>query len=200
MRRERIATKALAANAGRPAPTAASRQQALQPVSSTVRTLSVEIAANSHSKGPMSAIFDQSGVRFAYPESWTIENPPDEEAEVQVTASSEGTAFWSLSVYPGLRDIRGLLGEVLQAMQAEYPALEHDPADEIVEGTSVVGYDLSFYCLDLTNSAWIRVFHRNQATYLLLAQAEDKEFEEVEPVFEAMTACLLRPELIKPLE
>ncbi|MEM6797969.1 MAG: hypothetical protein AAF589_00515 [Planctomycetota bacterium] len=148
----------------------------------------------------MSAIFDQSGVRFAYPESWTIESPPDDEADLQVTASSAETAFWSLSVYPGLRDIRELLEEVLQAMRAEYPALEHDPADEIVDGTPVVGYDLSFYCFDLTNSAWVRVFHRDQATCLLLCQAEDREFDEVEPVFEAMTACLLRPELVTPAE
>ncbi|MEM6329166.1 MAG: hypothetical protein AAF790_02840 [Planctomycetota bacterium] len=148
----------------------------------------------------MSAIFDQAGVRFAYPENWTIESPPDDEAELQVTASSPATAFWSLSVYEGLRDTRALLEEVLQAMQAEYPALEHDPADEIVDGTPVAGYDLSFYCLDLTNTAWVRVFHRRRSTCLLLCQAEDQEFDDVEPVFEAMTACLMRPELLTPSE
>ncbi len=143
----------------------------------------------------MSAIFEQAGVRFAYPENWTIESPVDDEADLQVTASSPDTAFWSLSVYPGLRDIRELADEVLGAMQAEYPALENDPTDEIVEGTPVVGYELSFYCFDLTNTAWVRVFHREGATCLLLCQAEDREFDQVEPVFDAMTACLLKPEL-----
>ncbi|MEM8865038.1 MAG: hypothetical protein AAGF31_05775 [Planctomycetota bacterium] len=143
----------------------------------------------------MSALYDQHGVRFAYPENWTLEDPPDDEAELQVTVSSPETAFWSLSIYEGLRDIRSLLNEVLQAMQAEYPALEHDPADEAISGTMVAGYDLSFYCLDLTNTARIRVFHREGATCLLLCQAEDREFDEVEPVFDAMTATLFRPEL-----
>lgn len=143
----------------------------------------------------MSALYDQHGVRFAYPENWTVDDPPDDEADLQVTVSSPETAFWSLSVYPGLRDTRELLEEVLQAMQAEYPALEHDPANEVVDGAAVVGYDLSFYCLDLTNSAWVRVFHRDGATCLVLCQAEDREFAAAEPVFRAMTATLLRPEL-----
>ena len=142
----------------------------------------------------MTAIYENQGVRFAYPENWTVEDPPDEEADLQVTVASAETAFWSLSVYSGERDARSLLDEVLQAMQAEYPALEHDPADHVIADTQVVGYDLSFYCLDLTNSAWIRVFHRHDATYLLLCQAEDREFDAVEPVFEAMTASLLSPQ------
>jgi len=142
----------------------------------------------------MTAIYEKQGVRFAYPENWTVEDPPDDEAELQVTVTSQETAFWSLSVYDGLRDARHLLDEVLQAMQAEYPALEHDPADQVIGETEVVGFDLSFYCLDLTNSAWIRVFHRVESTFLLLCQAEDQEFDAVEPVFEAMTASLLTPQ------
>lgn len=139
----------------------------------------------------MTAIYDQSGVRFAYPENWTVEQGEDEEATLQITVASPETAFWSLSVYPGLRNIRALLDEVLQAMLAEYPDLESSAADEIVDGRQVVGFDLDFICLDLTNTAWARVFHREGATCLLLAQAEDDEFEQVEQVFRAMTATLL---------
>lgn len=143
----------------------------------------------------MSAIFQQDGVRFAYPENWTLENPPDneaqsEEAQLQVTVSSPGAAFWSLTRYSGLRDLRELADQGLQAMQSEYPALESDPADEVYDGTPIVGYDMNFYCLDLTNSAQIRVFHQGASTLILLSQAEDREFEHVEAVFRAMTVSL----------
>ncbi|MEN1680727.1 MAG: hypothetical protein AAGJ46_14155 [Planctomycetota bacterium] len=140
----------------------------------------------------MPAIYDENGVRFAYPDNWTLESPPDDEAELQLTVASPETAFWSLSIYPGLRDVRELLEQVLEAMQSEYPALEHDPADSIVDGSPVVGFDLSFYYLDLTNSAQIRVFHRERSTCLVLAQAEDHEYDQLESVFEAMTTSLLR--------
>lgn len=140
----------------------------------------------------MTAIYENDGIRFVYPENWTLEDPPDDEADLQVTVSSPETAFWSLSRYPGLRDLREVAGEVLQAMQAEYPTLESDPADTIIDGTSVVGYDMSFYCLDLTNTAQVRVFHRQGATCLMLCQAEDREFQEVQAVFDAMTTSLLQ--------
>lgn len=144
----------------------------------------------------MPETYDNQGVRFAYPDNWTVEDPPGEEAELQVTVSSPDTAFWSLNVYPGLRDIRELRQEVLQAMQAEYPQTEADEVEEIVDGTPVVGYDLGFYCFDLTNSAKVRVFHRQRSTCLVLCQSEDREYEQVEPVFDAMTACLLKRDLI----
>lgn len=140
----------------------------------------------------MPSYYDQHGVRFAYPDNWTVEEPEDDEAELQVSVLSPDTAFWSLSIYPGLRDLRELAEQVLEAMKVEYAALEHDPADSVVEGSSVVGYDLSFYCFDLTNSAQIRVFHRQRSTCLVLCQAEDREYENLEAVFGAMTASLLQ--------
>ncbi len=139
----------------------------------------------------MSAVYDEAGIRFQYPENWSIETTTDEEATVQVTVSSPDTAFWSLSVYPGLRDVRLLLEEVLQAMLAEYPEAEHEVADERIDQLPLVGYDIHFYCLDLTNTALARVFHHQKSTCLLLAQAEDQELAVAEPVFKAMTTSLL---------
>ncbi|CAD7694841.1 unnamed protein product [Ostreobium quekettii] len=65
-------------------------------------------------------------------------------------------------------------------MQAEYPALEHDPADRWIEKTPLVGYDVNFYYLDLTNTAQLRVFHHRDATCVILAQSEDRELDVAE--------------------
>lgn len=56
----------------------------------------------------------------------------------------------------------------------------------------LVGFDVNFYCLDLTNTAWIRAGSTAAATYLILCQAEDREFSEVADIFRAMTASLLK--------
>ena len=52
--------------------------------------------------------------------------------------------------------------------------------------------DLAFFYLDLTSTALVRSFATDEATYLLLCQAEDREFAEVEAVFRAMTRSLLK--------
>lgn len=139
----------------------------------------------------MSSVYENQGLRFQYPENWTIEESRDEDGALQLTVSSPNTAFWSLSVYPERRDVRLLLEEVLQAMQAEYPELEHEAADHWIEKTPLAGYDLNFYYLDLTNTAIVRVFQIKDSTCLLLAQAEDHELEVAEPVFQAMMSSLL---------
>lgn len=140
----------------------------------------------------MPAVYDEHGIRFAFPENWSLDAPGESAGEMTVTVTSPGTAFWSLSVYPG--DVRPaeLLAEALAAMQAEYPALEFDDAEEEIEEQLLVGYDLNFFYLDLCNTATVRGFFRGGSTFLLLCQAEDHELAEAEPVFRAITASLLR--------
>ena len=55
----------------------------------------------------------------------------------------------------------------------------------------MIGYDIDFVCLDLTNTAQIRGFQTEQASYVLLWQSEDRDFPAVEPVFRAITKSLV---------
>lgn len=143
----------------------------------------------------MPSQYSKSGVEFVYPENWELAEAEPDAAEgetlVEVTLRSPNTAFWSLTVYPGERDPSGLLAEVVQAMQAEYPDLEHEPADASMGETRLVGAEIRFVCLDFTNTALAHVYHHQGATHLLLRQAEDREWEQVEPVLRAITLSLL---------
>ena len=65
--------------------------------------------------------------------------------------------------------------------------------EEEIEGTHSVGYDLLFYCLDFIVSSRVRSFSFENRTFVLLWQAEDKEFDEISPVFSAITTSLLNP-------
>ena len=60
-----------------------------------------------------------------------------------------------------------------------------------VAGHGLVGYDLNFFFLDLTNTACVRSLRTDQATYTIFCQAEDREFVQIRPVFLAMTTSLL---------
>lgn len=151
----------------------------------------------------MPAVYDKYGIRFIYPENWTLDDEttpenPDAEARCQLSVLSPHTAFWSLTVYPELRDVQHLLEEVLAVMRAEYPDLEHHEDDQLIDGTQLAGFEINFVCLDQTNTAWARVFHHAEGTCLLLCQSEDKELKQVEPVLEAMTLSLLRRGEMQP--
>jgi hypothetical protein len=50
---------------------------------------------------------------------------------------------------------------------------------------------MEFYCLDLLVTARARAVRTDRATYLVLCQAESREFERLLPVFETITLSLL---------
>lgn len=140
----------------------------------------------------MPSAFEQDGLRFEYPENWTLDSAAEGSVE-QVVVTSPHTAFWHLTKYPGDTELEPLFDEALAALRSEYKDMETEPAVESeVEAHALAGFDVSFICLDLTNTCWLRGFQTDHATYLLLCQAEDREFAQVEIVFQAMLASLLR--------
>ena len=141
----------------------------------------------------MPGLYEKQGLRFAYPDNWTVDEDDESgQADAAVTVNSPDTAFWSVMYYRGKRDVRELATCVLDALKDEYPEVEVDEATAAIDGGDACGYDLSFSYVDLLNTATIRAFHHTGQTYLVLSQAEDHELPVVEPVFEAMTASLVR--------
>jgi hypothetical protein len=140
----------------------------------------------------MPASFDQFGIRFDYPDNWSVEQSEDKDANAQVVVSSPHTAFWQLSKHPAGTELEPLFDEVLSALRSEYKEIEVEPEDEVVEGQLVTGFTVNFFYLDLTNTCWLRGIETLDANYLLVCQAEDREFVQIEMVFRAMLASVLR--------
>lgn len=139
----------------------------------------------------MPSVFEQSGLRFEYPENWSLDDASEDGVE-QVVVSSPNTGFWHLSKYAADAELESLFDEALAALRTEYQDMETEPADDVVDGQQLTGFDVNFICLDLTNTCWLRGFQTGDATYLLICQAEDREFAQIGPVFQAMLASLLR--------
>ena len=85
-----------------------------------------------------------------------------------------------------------MLRVVLDALRDEYRELDAEYVVQAIGGEQVAGYDISFYYLDMTSTAQVRGFQRNRGTYLVLCQAKDHDFAQVERVFLAMTTSLVR--------
>ncbi|MHC4405963.1 MAG: hypothetical protein ACYTG0_40500, partial [Planctomycetota bacterium] len=111
---------------------------------------------------------------------------------------SPGGAFWSVSVHEPSADPATLAKAAVDAIQEEYSHSEVDVAQDAIEGREMIGYDVSFYYLDLISTASIRCWRADRATYVVFSQAEDRELDQIRNVFHAMTTSLVRG--LKPID
>ena len=137
----------------------------------------------------MPAVFEQDGIRFQYPENWSLERG-EHDSGWSVTVQSRDTAFLSLSYHTDQSDMAALADSALDAMREEYDELETDPALETLAGLPAIGHDVRFYSLDLTNTAWIRAFACEEGCILILCELNDLELERNGKVLKAICASL----------
>ena len=140
----------------------------------------------------MTGTYHRSGIQFQYPENWTLADDSMESFPRTISVQAPGGAFWSVDIHPFSVDPQELLSVALDAMRGEYQDLEASSADDELAGNESYGYDLFFCCLDFIVASRLRAFRRGHATYMFTFQAEDREFEKFEPVFEAITYSFLQ--------
>ncbi|MBM4020999.1 MAG: hypothetical protein FJ284_01930 [Planctomycetes bacterium] len=131
--------------------------------------------------------FERFGLAFDHPDNWAVDTSDAEGRFATVTVYSPGGAFWSVSGHAAGGDPAELVDGVVTEMRREYRELDVEPAEDLVAGHRLAGYDLTFYCLDLTNTTLVRTLETDGAIYLILCQAEDREWDEVARVFAAIT-------------
>jgi hypothetical protein len=146
-------------------------------------------AAASAAGADMSKHYQEDGVSFDYPAAWRLER---EEAEDGWTVSvqSPGTAFLTVTLDAQMPGTEEVAEAVLEALRSDYPNLEARPRIETLAGQMAVGHDIEFFSFDLTNTCWTRTLYTDTGTLLVLAQTNDLELEEYEPVLRAICASL----------
>ena len=144
----------------------------------------------------MTATFDRAGLRFLYPENWTVSDEQLSSTPQSLTVESPGSGFWVLMVYDREFDPEQLVEQVVESMREEYEGLETALAANQFGEVQVGGCDMMFYCLDFVVHSRVLALRALGRTLLTMWQAEDREFESLEPVFLAITKSLLEPEKI----
>ena len=140
----------------------------------------------------MPALFNKLGIRFQYPENWTLETDPGAAGgKPSVSVYSPGGGFWTIWLHAGGEDPAELAQTAAEVFEREYDELDSEPVSETIAGIELIGFDLNFYCLDLINTARIRAFTTQRGTYLVICQAEDRDFDRLSDVFQAITMSLL---------
>jgi hypothetical protein len=140
----------------------------------------------------MTAKYEHSGIRFLYPENWEIAEDQTNKETRSVLVQAPSGAFWSVDLCIQALNPRGLAEQVLETMEREYSDLEAEEVTDQIGGQDASGYDMQFYCMDLVVTARVRTVCTNAGTLVLLCQAEDREFQRLEPVFRAMSESVFQ--------
>ena len=136
--------------------------------------------------------FDEAGVQFLYPENWRMErHPPTDGLACAVTLEAPSGALWTLNVEEGLRDTRELADSVKDALHDEYDEVETEAYRGKWGELDVEGYELHFYVIELVAKAVIEVLQFQNRTYMVMTQAEVRDYEELAPVFQALCTSLV---------
>jgi hypothetical protein len=118
-------------------------------------------------------VYDDHGVRFAYPAGWAIE-VTDEGPVTTVDLEHPGGIAFALLRTDELRpDPAELADMALEAMREEYPDLSAAPVVESIREHCATGHDVEFFSLDVANAACIRCFRTPHRTVLMFGQWSD---------------------------
>ncbi len=143
----------------------------------------------------MPAVYQQFGVRFLYPENWSVLDEETDQWPRTVTLQSQETGFWTLQVYPPDQDAKAAVLAVIESIREVYPDLEVLPAKETIADAQAKGVDIAFFYLDRLVEAKIRCVKTASAVILWHYQAESRELDKVEPVFQAIATSLVQTQV-----
>ncbi|MEO8269375.1 MAG: hypothetical protein ABI557_06630 [Aureliella sp.] len=131
--------------------------------------------------------FEGFGIAFLYPDSWTLEL--DEEARSVSLESPEGS-FFTVTRFENAVDADTAIERGVSAMQQEYDEVENEAWAKTIAGLQLEGSLLRFVYLDLIITSQLLAVVHGGVTYLVQIQAEDRDHERLEPVFDAMLTSL----------
>jgi hypothetical protein len=140
----------------------------------------------------MIATFTRAGLHFQYPENWTLTDEGLADWPRTVSVQSPGSAFWTVFQYEE-GSPAALLEQALAEMNSQYENLESSAIDEEFDELEFSGFEMYFYCFDFLVCARALCGRAPDGkVYLVLWQAEDRDFAQMEAVFRAITTSLLR--------
>lgn len=140
----------------------------------------------------MTAVFDKHELHFLYPENWTLVENEETDDFYEVSVESPEGNFWSVSVFSANTEKTALIQHCAAALDDQYEDFEQFEFNGEVGGVDAIGFDSHFYCLDFLVTAKARAVSVGGRTLNFYCQAESREFDNSEAVFDAMTLSLLK--------
>ena len=134
--------------------------------------------------------FERDGIRFQYPENWTLETDEDADGGWSVSVQSPETAFLLLTLRPDADNAAELADQTLDALKVEYKELDEANAVGTFAGQVAIGHDIDFLTLDIAVTCWTRCVQTLAGPLLVMCQVSEYERDRNEPVLRAICASL----------
>lgn len=132
------------------------------------------------------------GFELAYPENWKLTEDDSDDSGRSISIESPDSAFFTVTEFPGRLEPFEVIEQAIEAMRAEYESIEVEIVDMEFEELEVDCVELSFYYLDLFITARMIAFNHNDRTLMVQQQAENRDFDRLLPVFDAMLTSLIQ--------
>jgi hypothetical protein len=129
------------------------------------------------------------GISLMYPDTWRIEEDPSDTEGISV--ESPGGAFMSIHCYPGINPDEAI-ENARQVMLTEYEEVETETFTRTITDRLYEVVSQRFVYLDFIIVSQILSFTHAGNTYLVQIQGEDREVDQLQPVFDAMLASVFQ--------
>jgi len=136
----------------------------------------------------MPGTFEDFGLRFLYPDNWTVQGRESDSRCEGVTLDLPAGGFFSVTRYFKHSAPEALLDEIAGAMKIEYPEIETDPIG--VSDDDDFFIESRFYYLDLLVISRSVALEVEDDLVIVQMQAESREFDGNEKVFDAVIRSL----------
>ena len=130
------------------------------------------------------------GIGFSYPDEWEIIEESGDECTTITVAEPEGTSFWSLHLMWKRPQVEEVLDQIDTAFREEYDEIDIEPSVVRLARRESEARQIDFVCLELVNTALVRVFRTGRFTVMLLCQATDHELDEMKVQFQEISDTL----------
>lgn len=134
--------------------------------------------------------YDDHGVCFEYPSEWIVQVTDDGPQTTVNLEHPDGVAFLIVTFDVSGPDPGEVADAILETLREEYPDLEEDPFEAVLNKRLVSGYDVVFFALDLPNTARIRSFRTLSRTILVYGQWADIVEAEVSDLADDITRAV----------
>lgn len=140
----------------------------------------------------MTAKYARDGIEFQYPENWALEEEPRTGIPRTISVTAAEGAFWSATLYLTNQPLEQLQHQYAETLESEYDEVELDDVEFKLGEETILATDFQFYCLDFLVHARMIVTTLGRYNLLITWQAEDRDFDKLEPVFMAITFSMFQ--------
>ena len=134
----------------------------------------------------MPATFESFGIKFLYPENWSVLERDEAEGADGVTLELPSGGFFTVERERDGQLAEELIEEIADSIAEDYGEIEREDLQLEDAGPDERAVDFRFYYLDLLIISRLVIVNKRGSTFVVQIQAESRDFDANELVFAAL--------------